>query len=49
MPDRFVVLRSEEPRRFLAEVCAALAAEVNESHAWSVADDQLMAVYNTLK
>lgn len=45
MPDRIVVLHSEQPVQFLANVCAALAEEVNEPHAWRPTDDELVVVY----
>lgn len=43
--DRIVVLRREDPHTFLADVCSALADAVNEPHAWTSADEPLLASY----
>ena len=45
MPDRVVVLRNHDPVSFVADACAALADAVNEPHAWSSADDDVVAAY----
>ncbi|HZD65844.1 MAG TPA: hypothetical protein VE152_07090 [Acidimicrobiales bacterium] len=45
MTDRVVVLRPEQPRRFLEDVCGALAGAVNEPHAWRASDPELVDVY----
>ena len=45
MSDRIVVLHSEQPYQFLVDACAALADATNEPHAWSSADEELVAVY----
>lgn len=45
MSERIIVLRSEQPMRFLIEVCAALADAVNEPHAWRPSDAELLTVY----
>lgn len=45
MAERIVVLRSHQAMRFLVDACAALADEVNEPHAWTASDDELLVVY----
>lgn len=45
MSERIVVLRTDQPLRFLVDACSALADEVNEPHAWTTADEELLAVY----
>jgi len=45
MSERIVVLRSGQSLQFLMDACAALADEVNEPHAWTNADEELMSVY----
>lgn len=45
MTDRVVVLRDGRPYQFLVDACAALADQVNEPHALSAAEDELLAVY----
>jgi hypothetical protein len=43
--DRIVVLRRADPFSFIADGCAALAQAVNEPHAWSTTDDDLVGAY----
>jgi hypothetical protein len=43
--DRIIVLRTEDPLSFVADASAALAAAVNEPHAWSAAHDELVGTY----
>ena len=45
MSERIVVLRSEQPMRFLVDDCAALADAVNEPRAWRSSDAELLTVY----
>jgi hypothetical protein len=45
MSERIIILRSEEPRQLLVDVCAALADAVNEPHAWRPTDAELLSVY----
>ena len=48
MTDRIVVLKGSDPLSFLADACAALAASVNEPHAWSVTDEDTVRTYACL-
>ncbi len=41
MSERIIVLRTEQPRQVLADVCFALADAVNEPHAWRTTDTEL--------
>jgi hypothetical protein len=34
MSERIIVLRTEQPRQVLVDVCSALADAINEPHAW---------------
>ena len=43
--ERIVVLRSGQSLQFLMDACAALADDVNEPHAWTNADEELLNVY----
>lgn len=45
MSERIVVLRSEQPMRYLVDACGALADAVNEPHAWRSSDEELLTVY----
>ena len=45
MSERIIVLRTEQPRQVLADVCSALADAVNEPHAWRTTDTELLTVY----
>ena len=45
MSERIVVLRSEQPMRFLVDVCAALADAVNEPRAWRSSGAERLTVY----
>ncbi|MGO8870109.1 MAG: hypothetical protein ACLQPH_01680 [Acidimicrobiales bacterium] len=45
MSERIIMLRSNQPMRFLVDACAALADEVNGPHAWTASDEELLAVY----
>lgn len=45
MSERIIILRSEQPRQVLVDVCAALADAVNEPHAWRSTDTELLTVY----
>lgn len=45
MSEQMIVLRSEQPRQLLVDVCAALADAVNEPHAWRPTDAELLTVY----
>ena len=45
MTERIVVFRSDQPHRFLSDVCAALAEQVNQPHAVRPADEDVVGVY----
>lgn len=45
MSERIIVLRTEQPRHVLVDVCSALADAINEPHAWRTTDTELLSVY----
>src|SRR5205823_5222204 len=46
--ERIVVLRPSDALSFIADACAAVADAINEPHAWTESDPELVEVYAEL-